>query len=272
MTRKIGKLPPELTHLLFEAGHRKIVLLEGIDDLYVFNEWFDSNDIFFHSAGGCKNIKIFLQELLPKSPQKEIYGIIARDFHTDEEVQASLNDKTSHLFILTRYALENYLLEPAAVWEELRLIGDKDFKDATAMETKLLKICGDLKTLIAANWVIFESSTETFVDYNIKEHKRQEIIEQLAKKLDCEIENAKSKVAKKESMIASKLDNLENAYQMINGKQILNQILFQCLKKREICKIKVHFRNLLVRTVKNNGLPVELVEIITKITTTDSKK
>jgi len=77
-----------------------------------------------------------------------------------QEVNASLSE-SAHLFILRRYALENYLLEPFAVWEELRIYPSKSFKvaDSSAMEKELLKLCEQLKTLIAANSVIYEAST-----------------------------------------------------------------------------------------------------------------
>jgi hypothetical protein len=46
-TRLIGQLSPEMTSILFEAGNRKVVFLEGKDDLEVFEEWFMQFGILF---------------------------------------------------------------------------------------------------------------------------------------------------------------------------------------------------------------------------------
>ena len=118
MTREISQLPLEITDFIFERGSRKLVFLEGDDDLRVFKTWFqqDLSRIYFFAAGGCSNVKRFLQETLEHSTKKKIYGIIDRDFRTEEEVKS---DKTENLFILTRYAIENYLLEADAVCDTL---------------------------------------------------------------------------------------------------------------------------------------------------------
>jgi len=57
-TRTISQLSPELTPILFEAGNRQLVFLEGKDDLEVFEEWFkeDLCNIYFHSTGGSFNV------------------------------------------------------------------------------------------------------------------------------------------------------------------------------------------------------------------------
>ncbi len=161
-TRTINQLPPELTNILFALGNRKLVFLEGKDDVEVFKTWFseDLDNIYFHDAGGCQNVEIFLNETLAQSSKKQIYGIIDRDFRTEQDVNASLNNGTKHLFILKRYALENYLLEPFAVWEELRIYPSTSFDvpNSNTMETELLKLCEQLTTLMAANWVIYDSS------------------------------------------------------------------------------------------------------------------
>jgi hypothetical protein len=76
-TRTISQLPSEITQILFEAGNRKLVLLEGKDDIEVFEEWFMENlsDIYFYPADGSSNVKTFLQEILKKSSKGKIYGI-----------------------------------------------------------------------------------------------------------------------------------------------------------------------------------------------------
>ncbi|HAI70569.1 MAG TPA: hypothetical protein DCM38_14170 [Gammaproteobacteria bacterium] len=276
-TRIIDKLSPELTPILFEAGNRKLVLLEGKDDIEVFEEWFMENlsDICFHAPGGCSNVETFLQETLEKSEKGEVYGIIDRDFRTKQEVNASLSE-SAHLFILKRYALENYLLEPFAVWEELRIYPSKSFKvaDSSAMEKELLKLCEQLKTLIAANSVIYDASTgaKYFKEGYIMSD-RANIIQQTSKRLNWELAKVEQKIAEKEIIIQSKLDSIDNAYQMIDGKQLLHQILYQYTDEPKT-KIRVeHFRRLLTRTVKEKiGLHTDILWIIKQRILSESQK
>jgi hypothetical protein len=267
-TRTIGKLSPELTDILFEAGNRKLVFVEGKDDLEVFEEWFmeDLSELYFYAPGGCENVDTFLQETLNKSTKGEVYGIIDRDFRTEQEVNESLNDESSHLFILKRYALENYLLEPFAVWEELRIYPSKYFQisDSSAMETALLKLCEHLKTMIAANWVIYETSTgaKYFKEgYIISD--RANIIQQTCKRLNWELATVEPKIAEKEVIIQSKLDSIENVYQIIDGKHLLHQILYQYTDEPKTKSRVEHFRRLLTRTVKEKiGLHNDIMGIV----------
>src|SRR5262249_42133607 len=122
--RIIKPRPPEVTRILFDAGPRKIVLVEGTDDRDIFREWYmerRSEVEFYHREAGMgyENVIHFLEALQPYTTHA--YGIIDRDFRSDAEIEAPLRDLTKHLFILRRYAIENYLLEPEAVSEELRI-------------------------------------------------------------------------------------------------------------------------------------------------------
>jgi hypothetical protein len=280
-TRTISQLPSELTKILFEAGNRKLILLEGKDDIEVFEEWFmeDLSEIYFHAPGGCSNVETFLQETLEKSEKGEVYGIIDRDFRSLQEVNASLSE-SAHLFILRRYALENYLLEPFAVWEELRIYPSKSFKvfDSSIMEKNLLKLCEDLKTLIAANWLIYEASTKEnakakYFQEGYIMSDRANIIQQSAKRLNLDLAKVEQKIVEKESIIQSKLNNIDNAYQVIDGKHLLHQILYQYTSEPKT-KIRVeHFRRLLTRTVKEKiGLHTDIVWIIKQRILSESAK
>jgi len=273
-TRTISKLPPELTNILFELGNRQLVLLEGKDDIEVFEEWFMENlsDIYFYPADGSLNVKTFLQEMLKKSSKGKIYGIIDRDFRTEQEVNAALSEQSAHLFILRRYALENYLLEPFAVWEELRIYPSKSFNipDSSAMEKDLLKLCAQLKTMMAANWVIYDSSTRENTGgkyfkegYDIKKNSRKDIIQQTSKRLNWELARVEQKIVEKEVIIQSKLDSIDTAYQMIDGKHLLHQIMYKYTDEPKTKPRVEHFRRLLTRTVKEKiGLHTDILWII----------
>jgi hypothetical protein len=264
----ISALPPELTHAIFHLGHRKLVLVEGDDEVEVLAEWFrdDLSDILFYPAVGYANVEIYLNKILAISHKAQIYGIIDRDFRTEQEVNSSQSDETVHLFILRRYALENYLLEPAAVWEELRIYHGQSFKikSSTEMEAGLLEICDKLKTIMAANWVIYESPID--VPYFSKGHTisdRMDIIRQAARRLNEDINQVEGKISKKETLIQATLSNLDDAYQVINGKHIFHQVHQKYVNEVKRGLRTDHFRNLLTRTVKEKvGLHPDILLII----------
>lgn len=143
--RTIPSLSPELTRLLFDAGTRIIVLVEGDDDRYVLREWFKEvlSEIEFYDCGGINNLNKWLEELLIHGTLKRAYAITDGDFRDETEVSDSYAEG-SHLVILRRYALENYLLEPKPLWEVLTLRHPAikvDLPDEQAMEIRLLEIC-----------------------------------------------------------------------------------------------------------------------------------
>ncbi len=71
------------------------------------------------------------------------------------------------------------------------------------------------------------------------------------------------KIADKEVIIQSKLDSIDNAYQIINGKHLLYQVMYKYTKEKNQKPRVKHFRRLLTRTVKEKiGLHTDIVWII----------
>ena len=89
--RTISSLSPELTRILFDAGNRIVVLVEGDVDREVLREWFEAErvEVEFYDCGGIIPLTKLLNEYLSNSTQKRAYGITDRDFRSDEEVEAS---------------------------------------------------------------------------------------------------------------------------------------------------------------------------------------
>jgi hypothetical protein len=140
----------------FDAGTRIIVLVEGEDDRDTLREWFNPRpELEFFDCGGIMQLKRLLAELLASSTLKRVFAISDRDFHTEAEVAASYADG-SHLFILPRYALENYLLEPQPLWQIFKIQDPGKFVDEQAVSQRLLELCRKLKSVMAVNWVIWE--------------------------------------------------------------------------------------------------------------------
>jgi len=204
--RTISSLPPELTRLLFDAGTRIIVLVEGDDDRYVLREWFSGSlsEVEFYDCGGISNLNKWLEDLL------------------------SLG---------TRYALENYLLEPQPLWEVLTMRHPAiraGLPDKQAMETRLIEICRMLKSVTAANLAYFDENKAQYqssgqtakLEYLSvgHHHDRQVVIQQAAKQLKCSEDECERRIAEREEIINRHLANLNLSHQVIDGKRILHWI------------------------------------------------
>ncbi len=266
--RTIASLPPELTRILFDAGSRIVVLVEGEDDREVLREWFEEErvEVEFYDCGGILALTKWLNELLTLGTQKRAYGITDRDFRSDEEVEASYAE-TSHQFILRRYALENYLLEPKPLWQVLRVRHPEiiqELPDEQAMAAHLLERCRKLKSVMAANWVFFDASQnpqgtdpEYFsVGY---ETNRDTVIQQAAKRLQCSEEKAEELILEKEQLLETSLSQLATAHRVIDGKRLLRRI------QREQFKTSGgddYLRRLLTRETQIHSLPADIVHII----------
>ncbi len=265
----VGELPPDLTRVLFALGPRKLVLLEGASDVAVFREWYrDRRDVveFFslETPQGVSGVKILLARILAQStsPNPREYGIIDRDFRSDAEVEEALANPNEHLFILRRYCIENYLLEPVAVAEEVRVLSgaDADAPNPQVMEAELLGLCRDLHTMMAANWVFSEAVRKKyFQSGHTLPINSQAVIAQVARELGRSEVDAEAAVSKKEGLIEPLLLILETAYWRINGKHLLFHIHKEFVRSGAT---RDQFQNLLARAVKRAGLHEDIKAII----------
>ncbi len=271
-TRKIKPLPPELTELtrlIFDLGQRKLVLVEGPDDVAVFREWYrrdGRSQIEFYPAEGHDNVESHLNKILKISATKRAYGIIDRDFRDEAEVKAKLANPNEHLFILPRYALENYLLEPAVVFEELRAYHGEEFAvvDVKAMEQDLLDLCRQLKPIMAANWVFWDeymasgSASIEFFTEGFPVDNRDLLLQESQKRLGCSKAEAEQRIAEKEALLDTVLTRLEAAHTRTNGKHLLQRLS----KRYQISTTKSHFRRLLARTTAQIALHSDIQAIV----------
>lgn len=263
----VGELPPDLTRVLFNLGTRKLVLLEGASDVAVLREWYqDRRDVveFFSPEvpQGRRGVENLLNRILDRStsPNPREYGIIDRDFREEAEVEAALADPDAHLFILRRYCIENYLLEPAAVAEELRVLSAPNATpDPQDMEAILLQMCRSLHMMMAANWAFVEAGRGTHFPEGHMFVDRETVEARVARELVCSQVEAEAALADKERQIEPLLSSLETAHWRINGKNLLFQI-----HKTHIGSgiTRDQFRNLLAREIRRLGLHDDIKTII----------
>ncbi len=264
---RVTKAPPvELAELLIELGPRRLVLVEGDTDLAAFNEWFLEReaDLLFHvPSGGGAGVRAFLQQALAASSTRRVYGIIDRDFCTDAQVEACLADEASHLFILHRYCLENYLLEPDAIREELRVYYGAKFvvPNVNAIQSDLLQMCRNLGLAMAANWTLLEGAG-AYLPIGFDTDNRAAVVQHTAAQLDLDRVEAEQRIAVKEAQLAPKMNTLENAHTCVNGKFLLNRVYAHYISAVQRGLVGEHLFNLLVRTTKRQGVHADIRTII----------
>ncbi len=267
----ISSLPPELTRLLFDAGTRIIVLVEGDDDRYVLREWFKEflSEIEFYDCSGISNLNKWLAELLSHGTLKRAYAVTDRDFRDETEVTDSYAEG-SHRFILRRYALENYLLEPRPLWEALTIRHPAikaHLPDEQAMEIRLLEICRMLKSLTAANLAYFDENRSQYQSsgqtarleyFNLgHHHDRHIVIKQVAKQLKCSEDDCEKRIAEREEIIERRLVSLNSAHQVVDGKRILHWV-----NNDHFITGRDYLFRLLTKEIRLHSLPDDIVIIV----------
>ena len=267
--RDIQALPPHLVTLLVEVGPSTLVLVEGDDDKYILNEWYPEgiHNLFYRIApGGNAGVERLLNEVLAQTSLRKAFGIIDRDFRSQTEVEQRLNDPEEHLFVWPRYELENYLLLPEAIREELHVYyhGKAAVPTEAEIEAKLFLLCQQLFPLMAANWACFDAGAEYFPE-NFPLGNKANLVYVAATKLGCSEIEAEQRIAAKEALLEPMMASLEQAHCGIKGKHLLHHL--HALYAARVPGVggappKDYLKSLLVRTVKRLGLHEDIKIII----------
>lgn len=264
----IQELPEELAAILFAAGSRRLVLLEGDDDAAILGFWYHDkkSSLYLYPAGGSVNIIRLLDAFDNHGRINHLYAIRDRDFRSLDEVQADEKRFQGHLFTLPRYAIENYILEPEAVWRELSfLVPSLPIQDITAMEDKMLEIFEKLCVMMASNWVFSEQSKENKVKFFSPAHDEcdeETLINMAQQRLGFSLIETKQLIDEKVSIIASSLRSFESAQAYINGKHIFHH-LHKLVVSEKPGLSKGYLLLLLARAVQTTtGIPNDIKQIV----------
>ena len=262
----VGELPPDLARLIFSLGSATLVLVEGNSDRDIFDIWFRERlgEVFFFTPAvpeGATGVRAILNRVIARFPGIRAFGIIDRDFRSDAEVEGALSDSATRLFPLRRFCIENYLLEPDALFGQISLL-PRDLRrldSRKAAETALLDLCQRLHTMIAANLELHERGGRYFPSgHDLVD--RDTLIQQAARRLGLDITAAEQRIQEKEEQIAPLLAVLETAYTIISGKHLLfhvHVIYFKGHVSRE------HLCNLLADRIRETpGLHPDIRAIV----------
>lgn len=267
--RTIQSRPPEMTEVLFDLGSRKLIWVEGPDDKETLREWFMERlgEVEFYAAGGWKTVENKLQEYLAHDIPN-VYGIIDRDFRSADEVESAFQNPETRLFILRRYAIENYLLEPTALREELRLYYKPNDPQETVptieeLEAAMLALCQKLRILMAANWVLSEiGRPEQYFQPAHELQDRDTLIAQAAQRAGYPVGEMEQRIAEKEALLTPLLARLDTAHTCTNGKHLLHQLYQMYIVAVKTGFDKKHLRRLLARTVKQHSIHTDITTIV----------
>lgn len=166
--RTIGTLPPNLCRMIFRAGRRKVVLVEGKDDVETFEQWFPDlkSKLLFYDCEGYTKVEDWLSEILSDGRYRNVFGIRDRDLDylpTESKVTQCYNKKSKNvrLYITRLRNLENYLVDTQLLYDFFKAFDrDKfDYQNTSQLENELMKIGQNLIPVTAANMVIAENNT-----------------------------------------------------------------------------------------------------------------
>jgi hypothetical protein len=232
VTDDVRPLPEYVTDAILLAGARVLVLMEGPDDEWAFTEWFQDrlDDIVFVAVSGKADVIAKVAEIERSRPEVGAHGIVDRDYATADEVQSALDDPNSRCFLLRRFSIENYALEPAAVFDVLRvyLRSGMPHSDALAVEAMLLGVCADLHTMMSANYVLREHSDEVpLFPAGYQPRDREHLVRTTAERIDAPggPTDVEARIASREKETAGALVAIDAAHEVVSGKHIVFRLL-----------------------------------------------
>ncbi|QTA82210.1 DUF4435 [Desulfonema limicola] len=163
----------DIRHAIDMAGRKKIVFLEGYDDQVIFEILFSEklNQVAFidtsivgRSSGGCEKVKKYLENIYIYLSENRFFGIIDRDFKTDNEVNTEVNDPkyNNKLYIFReRYTLENYFIEGHILLGYIKGKSMKNKRLYTILTINIINIINN----IMENLITISAGNRTLLDY-----------------------------------------------------------------------------------------------------------
>jgi hypothetical protein len=243
------------------------IYVEGDDDLAVLSRWFPVTQ--FKKAGGKDEVRRRVENSAADC------GVLDRDFATDAQVLASCTT-AGRTVILSRYCIENYLLEPdiiAAACAALNLADEHPahiWLDETHIR-RTLHEWGDTLTLYAAANAIVSQWRERitldrelgFLRYfgPLPPVTREEVLDSLRRRLAAltPIRKIESLLDDNYRQIITDVQTWTGLHRWINGKILLEDYLYpQAFAQIGLSKARV--RDLLIEAGRTR-IPAELREL-----------
>jgi len=219
---------------LLAGASLKVYVEDNADTIW--SVWFPPDrGVEFENAGSKSRVRNKVQEDVKKGFLS--FGVVDRDFDDDTTVEQSLA-QDSHVCILRRYAVENYLLEPQALADTVARLpavsrSEPEWKDPVYVEQTLLAWAYQLRFYAAANHLIDGWNRHIlllrFFRPGQPDHlfDRGFILEQLrgwARGLPA-VQQIESALDEQSARIGQACQTLEGVHQWIDGKTLLFSLL-----------------------------------------------
>jgi hypothetical protein len=237
-------------------GRRVVIYVEGKSDVQVLEAWFGLARFTFEQADGGK-VGVFEAVNRERARGKECFGIVDRDFATDEEVQAS-QKPDSPVAILRRYCIENYLLEPKVLSEvtQLKMFHgiDPQWWETWYTETLLYEWADTYANYWTANSLVNEwnrwRQQPGFWAYfqDLPPLNRQEILSHIEHWLSGlpDRQTLAAQFDAQHSIVLDEIQQLSGVHKWMNGKFVLYQVLAPLLER--FCRAETLWERMVVAT------------------------
>ncbi|MEA5467565.1 hypothetical protein [Spirulina sp. 06S082] len=275
------------------AGRKKIVFVEGYDDHVIFKILFQEQsdriafvtDIDLEPLGGCKQVQEYLRQIvknLTPIQRQKFFGIIDRDFRTDEEVEQEVNNSIydGRLYIFkNRYTVENYFIDSEIIYNYLyeKSVNKKILKPIMRsltlddIERIIDTFFEEYITIAAGNWTLLKKRTDFLKDNQIT--SEQFVVKKVVKKIikrspEISEERIKETYYKCKEYIQNEIANdTNNRPKYIKGKYFFFYLNQKLKAKAKELKSSIKFNEIecskghLARILKDR-LPNELFMIL----------
>jgi hypothetical protein len=239
------------------------IYVEGDDDINIFSRWFPR--LQFKKAGGKDEVKSKVER------DDESYGLLDRDFATDDQVAAS-REPDSRLIIMRRYCIENYLLEPTIIAAAGRTLVDhpQDWLDEAYIRQRLEEWAGEVALYAAANSIISEWRDRIQYDRELGFLRyfgplppiaRAEVVESLRRRLVSltRADQIETVLDARHAQVSADVAGWDGLHRWVNGKVLLEDYLYPHVFKRGGLS-QSRARDLLIEAGRHH-VPAELQEL-----------
>ncbi len=210
------------------------IYVEGDDDVAVLSRWFPH--LQFKPVDGKDNVR----KKVKQDPAS--HGLMDRDFTPEGDVQAS-REPGSRVVIMRRYAIENYLLEPAiiaATVSQLRTSAGAEIQawlEQAHTRQRMRAWAGELALYAAANSIISEWRDTVMSDRQLGFLRyfgplppipQTQVVESLRRRLDAlaPADQIETVLDTRYEQVRADLTEWEGLHRWSNGKVLLEKYVY----------------------------------------------
>lgn len=171
-----------------KSGSGVCIIVEGeteLEDAWFYGQWFDyrAREVSFFPQNGAEKVELAVAELRAKLAAKQVYGIVDRDFASNQAV--TYPPLPANGVVRTpKYTLENYLLDSECWFDYIRPYTRRATKPGwntlAEVQATIEDLCRTCCSLTAYNWTLRQARERDYhafkalpeADKRYKEHPK----------------------------------------------------------------------------------------------------